>query len=223
MNSMEICRCLNDVITDVEKQNNIIIRARTTSGTLVLIDLYKLKNNPRLEGAEVFKMLFGISDTNPFGRFPMEKDAEGCLTILRELQISSNQWYVFNVFLNTGSVPGYDDYKLGKDYKYKSVSSNIETLQEICTKLGGLPSFDSFRENFYKDEVVEIIFNDPKNPEEDNKNKYQWRRVRATGPSSAVHPLANQGWSCASTITVEEGQCSYLYHNYRRDWNFTNE
>ena len=43
MNTMEICRCLNDVITDVEKQNNIIIRARTTSGTLVLIDLYKLK------------------------------------------------------------------------------------------------------------------------------------------------------------------------------------
>ena len=61
MNSMEICRCLNDVITDVEKQNNIITRARTTSGTLVLIDLYKLKNNPRLEGAEVFKMLFGMS------------------------------------------------------------------------------------------------------------------------------------------------------------------
>ena len=48
MNSMEICRCLNDVITDVEKRNNIIIRARTTSGTLVLIDLYKLKNNPRI-------------------------------------------------------------------------------------------------------------------------------------------------------------------------------
>lgn len=223
MNSMEICRCLNDVITDVEKQNNIIIRARTTSGTLVLIDLYKLKNNPRLEGAEVFKMLFGISDTNPFGRFPMEKDEEGCLTILRDLQITSNQWYIFNVFLHTGSVPGYDDYKLGKDYKYKSVSSNIETLQEICTKLGGLPSFDVFRENFYKDEVVEIIFNDPKNPEEDNKNKYQWRRVRATGPSSAVPPLACQGWSCSSTISVEEGQCSYLYHNYRRDWNFTNE
>jgi len=200
-----------------------MMSSQMSKNKIILFDLYKLKNNPRLEGAEVFKMLFGISDTNPFGRFPMEKDAEGCLTILRELQISSNQWYVFNVFLNTGSVPGYDDYKLGKDYKYKSVSSNIETLQEICTKLGGLPSFDSFRENFYKDEVVEIIFNDPKNPEEDNKNKYQWRRVRATGPSSAVHPLANQGWSCASTITVEEGQCSYLYHNYRRDWNFTNE
>ena len=71
------------------------------------------------------------------------------------------------------------------------MSSNIETLQEICVKFGGLPSFDVFRENFYKDEAEEKIMTDPKNPEEDNKSKYQWRRVRATGPSSAVHPLAN--------------------------------
>ena len=41
---MEICRCLNDIITDVEKQNNIIVRGRTSHGTLVLIDLYKLKS-----------------------------------------------------------------------------------------------------------------------------------------------------------------------------------
>ena len=102
------------------------------------------------------------------------------------------------------------------------MSSNIETLQEICVKFGGLPSFDVFRENFYKDEVVEIIFNDPKNPEEDSKNKYQWRRVRATG-SHLVHPPACQGWSCSSTVTIAEGPCSYSYHNYRRDWNLTNE
>ena len=55
--------------------------------------------------------------------------------ILRDLQVSTSQWYVFNVFLNTGSVPGYDDYKLGKDYKYNSVSCNIETLQEISVSL----------------------------------------------------------------------------------------
>ena len=210
---MEICRCLNDVITDVENQNNIIVRARTCHGTLVLIDLMHLKNNPRLEGAEVFKMLFGISDTNPFGRFPMGKDEEGCITILRDLQISSNQWYIFNVFLNTGSVPGYDDYKLGKDYKYNSVSCNIETLQEICVKFGGLPSFDVFRENFYKGEAEEKTIMDPKCPSEDNKNRYQWRRVRAIGDA---HPLACKGWSCASTVCVN----SSSYHNYRRDWNW---
>ena len=141
---------------------------------------------------------------------------------IKRFTISSNQWYVFNVFLNTGSVPGYDDYKLGKDYKYNSVSSNIETLQEICVKFGGLPSFDVFHENFYKGEAEEKIMIDPKNPEEDNKSKYQWRRVRATGPH-VTHPPACKGWSCTSTITVEEGHCSYSYHNYRRNWDFTNE
>ncbi len=64
---------------------------------------------------------------------------------------------------------------------------------------------------------------DPKNPEEDNKSKYQWQRVRATGTSSAVPPPACQGWSCASTVTVAEGHCSYSYHNYHRNWDFTNE
>ena len=38
---MEICRCLNDLITEVEKQSNLIVRARTSSRTLILIDLYK--------------------------------------------------------------------------------------------------------------------------------------------------------------------------------------
>ena len=136
---MEICRCLNDIIQDVEKQNNIIVRARTCHGTLILIDLMHLKNNPRLDGAEVFKMLFGISDTNPFGRFPMEKDEEGCLTILRDLQITSNQWYIFNVFLNTGSVPGYDDYKLGriavlKEYRGNGIGTKILKHLELIAK-----------------------------------------------------------------------------------------
>ena len=101
----------------------------------MLIDLYKFKNNPRLEGAEVFKMLFGISDNNHIGKFPMGKDEEGCITIIRDLQINSRQWYIFTIFLDTGSVPGYDDYKLGKEYKFHEVSNNIQSLQEICCKL----------------------------------------------------------------------------------------
>ena len=219
---MEICRCLNDVIQDVEKQNNIIVRGRTCHGTLVLIDLYKLKNNPRLEGAEVFKMLFGISDTNPFGKFPMGKDEEGCITILRDLQITSNQWYIFNVFLNTGSVPGYDDYKLGKDYKYNSVSCNIETLQEICVKFGGLPSFDVFRENFYKGESegTTLISNNPMTPEQDKKNLYQWRITDASS-SCSNHPYPHQGWSAAgSDLKKRDTLGPLLIHYYRRDWNW---
>ena len=213
---MEICRCLNDIIENVEKQNNIIVRGRTCHGTLVLIDLYKLKINPRLEGAEVFKMLFGISDTNPFGRFPMGKDEEGCITILRDLQVSTSQWYVFNVFLNTGSVPGYDDYKLGKEYKYNEVSHNIETLQEICVKFGGLPSFDVFRENFYKEENdrATVISHNPMTPEQDIKKLYQWR-IADERSSCSSHPFAREGWSAAGT--VKKG--NLLLHYYHRLWN----
>jgi len=219
---MEICRCLNDAITEVEKRTNLIIRARTSNGNLVLIDLYKLKNNPRLEGAEVFKMLFGICDANSFGKFPMGKDEEGCITIIRDLQINSRQWYIFTIFLEKGIVPGYDDYKLGKDYKYNEVSNNIETLQEICVKFGGLPSFDVFRENFYNGEQevkAKIIAS---TPEKDINRKYQWRTVK-----SAIfcrqHPDSNFGWSFASTAVVKEGNSSVAYHNYRRDWNWSKE
>ena len=214
---MEICRCLNDIIQDVEKQNNIIVRGRTCHGTLVLIDLYKLKINPRLEGAEVFKMLFGISDTNPFGKFPMGKDEEGCITILRDLQVSTSQWYIFKIFLNTGSVPGYDDYKLGKEYKYNEVSHNIEILQEICCKFGGIPSFDVFRENFYKEENdrATVISHNPMTPEQDIKKLYQWR-IADERASSSMHPNPGLGWSAAGT--VRKG--GLLLHYYHRLWNW---
>ena len=213
---MEIYRCFNDLIAEVEKQTNIIVRARTFYGTLILIDLCKLKNNPRLEGAEVFKMLFGIGNVNPFGKFPMGKDEEGCITIIGDLGINSKEWYIFIIFLDTGSVPGYDDYKLGKEYKYNEVSSNIQSLQEICCKFGGVPSFDVFRENFYNRELevkAKIIAS---TPEKDINRKYQWRTVK-----SAIfcrqHPDSNFGWSFASTAVVKEGNSSVAYHNYRRD------
>lgn len=215
---MEICRCLNDIITEVEKRTNLIVRGRTCYGTLILIDLYKLKYNPRLEGAEVFKMLFGISDNNPFGKFPMGKDEEGCITIIRDLQINSRQWYIFTIFLEKGIVPGYDDYKLGKDYKYNEVSNNIETLQEICVKFGGLPSFDVFRENFYNGEQkvkAKIIASTPEN---DINGKYQWRTLKAT-TFVRQHPSADLGWSFASTSIIHGNS----YHNYRRNWYWNKE
>ena len=222
---MEICRCLNDIIIEIEKQTNLIVRARTSHGTLLLIDLYKLKYNPRLEGAEVFKMLFGISDNNHFGKFPMGKDEEGCITIIRDLQINSRQWYIFTIFLEKGIVPGYDDYKLGKDYKYNEVSNNIETLQEICVKFGGLPSFDVFRENFYKGESegTTLIINNPMTPEQDKKNLYQWR-ITDHNSSCSSHPYPHKGWSAAgSEVKKRDTLGPLLIYYYRRDWNWNKE
>lgn len=204
----------------MEKQTNLIVRARASCGTLILLDLYKLNNNPRLEGADVFKMLFGIGDTNPFGKFPLGKDEEGCITIIGELGINSNEWYIFTIFLNTGSVPGYDDYNLGKEYKYNEVSANIQLLQEICCKFGGVPSFDVFRENFYnREHETQII---ESTPEKDMTGKYQWRIIKAD-TFVAQHPMADLGWSCASTSVIKKGSISVAYHNYRRDWDWNKE
>ena len=120
--------------------------------------------------------------------------------------------------MNTGSIPGYDDYKLGKDYKYSEVSNGIETLQEICCKFGGVPSFDLFRENFYKGEAEQKIIIEPKNPEEDLK------LININGEEflphklQSLHPDPNKGWSCASTTVIKEGITSSAYHNYRREW-----
>jgi hypothetical protein len=65
-----------------------ILKLRGNNGGLILIDRHGLKYNPRLEGAEVFKMLFKISDTNPYGDYPMITNKEGYVTLFQELRIS---------------------------------------------------------------------------------------------------------------------------------------
>ena len=109
---MEVYGCLHDMINEKENKNNIdddsmdeselhnqreigseevklpILKLRGNNGGLILIDRHGLKYNPRLEGAEVFKMLFKISDTNPYGDYPMITNKEGYVTLFQELRIS---------------------------------------------------------------------------------------------------------------------------------------
>ena len=96
---MEVYKCLDDIITKIERQEQIILKARLHLGSLAIIDLHKYKYNSRLDGAEVLKMLFGISDSNPFGNFKMEVDENGYITILRELRICQRDWLLFNIFI----------------------------------------------------------------------------------------------------------------------------
>jgi len=103
--------------------------------------------------------------------------------------------------------------KLGKGYKYNEVSSNIQSLQEICCKFGGVPSFDVFRENFYNEEREEKTKIIASTPEKDINGKYQWRTVKTT-TFIGQHPSAALGWSVASTFVIN----SSSYHNYRRNW-----
>lgn len=63
---MEIYHCLNDIITTIEKESEVIGKAIFAYGSFAFIDFNKLKYNPRLEGANVFKMLFNIAEDSPY-------------------------------------------------------------------------------------------------------------------------------------------------------------
>ena len=76
----------------------------------------------------------------------------------------------------------------------------MNILQEVCAKLGGIPSFDLFYENVYKSKEVEKANTDePLNPEADITGKYQWAACR-TGCQTDINNFLcrlslNEGWS----------------------------
>ena len=218
---MEVYKCLDDIITKIERQEQIILKARLHLGSLAIIDLHKYKYNSRLDGAEVFKMLFGISDSNPFGNFKMEVDENGYITILRELRISQRDWLLFNIFIDTGTVPYYDAFLLDKKF-FSVFVANLNTLQEVCAKLGGIPSFDLFYDNVYKSkEVVKANTVEPLNPEADITGKYQWTACRSssqTDINNFINRLSlEDGWSLASIDLTDDIPIHYYYRNWETD------
>ena len=215
---MEVYKCLDDIITKIEMQEQIILKARLHLGSLVIIDLHKYKYNSRLDGAEVFKMLFGISENNPFGNFKMEVDEHGYITILRELRIRQRDWLLFNIFIDTGTVPYYDAFLLDKKF-FSVFVANLNTLQEVCAKLGGIPSFDLFYDNIYKSkEVVKANTVEPLNPESDITGKYQWSACRPICQTDINNFLCrlslNEGWSLASIDLTYDTPVHYYYRNW---------
>ena len=185
-----------------------LIKARDEYGSLIIIDIDELKSNSRLEGAEVFKTLFGINDNSPFGKFPMMKDDNGYITILKELNITQKDWILLKIFLKTGSIPYYEEYKLGKLDLHNVLTENIISLQKTCCKLGGIPYFDIFINDFYNRENKKVKID---TPEKDSQNIYQWKRISI---SYHLQPSADDGWSLSST--TKNG--NQYFHNYWRDW-----
>jgi len=217
---MEVYKCLDDIITKVEKKEKIILKARLFHGALVIIDLHKFKYNSRFDGAEVFKMLFGISEHNPFGNFEIQKDEDGYITLLSDLRISQQDWTLFNIFINTGTVPYYDAYLVDKKF-FNVIVSNLNSLQETCSKLGGIPSFDLFYDNFFSckvKEVVEQAKTEPLTPDEDKEGKYQWVACRSdlqVDIDNFINRLdLNNGWSLASIDLTSETPIHYYYRNW---------
>ena len=213
------------MITILENKSSFI-KARDKYNNLIIIDINKLKYNERINGANIFKMLFGIADNNPYGNFGLEIDEWGYITILKELQISCEDWNLLMMFLNKGKIPNYDCYKARGEY-YTMVNTDLEILNRICDKLGGIPSFDLFYENFHKEgEAAEkkrkgYDVDNPTEPKEDEKKLFQW--AQCTYFHSCDHRQfldihkAGYGWSFIKQVKAI-GNRGYLTAYYRREW-----
>ena len=87
----------------------------------------------------------------------------------------------------------------------------MSELDKICNKLGGIPVFDTFIEDFYESDKNKKNKNFMK-PEEDLDNTYVWMIYRDMGIPSSYNNFIqticppSRGWSCAG----RENQLCYF-------------
>ena len=166
-----------------------------------LVNINAFKNLERLKGARVFNILFGFED-HSFTKKPLEKNAKCAITLLKHLDITYNNWILFTNFIINNRIEGLEEYNKFKDEpRYNGLTHNLSELDKICNKLGGIPVFDTFIEDFYESDKNKKNKNFMK-PEEDLDNTYVWMTYRDNGLSSTYEHFIrticppNRGWSC---------------------------
>ena len=166
-----------------------------------LVNINAFKNLERLKNARVFNILFGFED-HSFTKKPLEKNAKGAITLLKHLDITYNNWILFTNFIINNRIEGLEEYKKYKDEpRYNGLTHNLSELDKICNKLGGIPVFDTFIEDFYESDKNKKNKNFMK-PEEDLDNTYVWMTFRDNGLSSTYEHFIqticppSRGWSC---------------------------
>ena len=172
-----------------------------TSITPKLVNINAFKNLERLKGARVFNILFGFED-HSFTKKPLEKNQKGAITLLKHLDITYNNWILFTNFIINNRIEGLEEYKKYKDEpRYNGLTHNLNELDKICNKLGGIPVFDTFIEDFYESDKNKKNKNFMK-PEEDLDNTYVWMLYRDHGIASTYQNFIqticppSRGWSC---------------------------
>ena len=192
-----------------------LLKALDCEGKLIIINLDELKNNKNLEDSYVFKTLFGINENTEFGKFPMMKDENNNITLLKELDITSKQWCILMNFLRTGLTPYYLSYKNEFENKAEAYY-NLEELSEISIKLGGINTVDKYYKEFYNiNEDIKLKFYNPKNPEEDLLKKYNWLILEnmSTVTYSNFINTHNEstGWSVASSFRPQGSVTTHIW------------
>tara|TARA_B110000908_G_scaffold169674_1_gene227340 strand:+ start:2152 stop:2817 length:666 start_codon:yes stop_codon:yes gene_type:complete len=221
---MEVYHILDNIINKViiNQKNDNIKLAKFINNSISVIDLDKFKNSPRLDNADVFKLLFNISTINSFKKLEMQLE-DGYITLLNELNIIQKDWILFDNFINRGFLPGYYNSKINNLDK---LVISLERLSETCCKLGGIPFFD----NLYHIIMLQINSNyknyNPKTSKEDILNKYEWMIFSSENSSEVSNFIKtllafNRGWTCSHSIIkkTEYDNNNYIYTYYFRKKN----
>jgi len=182
-----------------------------TSISPKLVNINAFKNLERLKNARVFNILFGFED-HSFTKKPLEKNHKGAITLLKHLDITYNNWILFTNFIINNRIEGLEEYNKFKDeLRYNGLTHNLNELDKICNKLGGIPVFDTFIEHFYEEDKTKKNKNFMK-PEQDIDSSYIWMIYNDVGVSSSyTHFIRTvcppeRGWSCVG----REGQVCYF-------------
>ena len=168
-----------------------------------LVNINAFKNLERLKDARVFNILFGFED-HSFTKKPLEKNEKGAITLLKHLDISYSEWILFTNFIINNRVEGLEEYNKFKDKpKYNCLIHNLNELDKISNKLGGIPVFDKFLEDFYEWDKSKIENQNFMKPEQDIDSSYVWMIYNDVGVASYYTHFVQticppeRGWSCS--------------------------
>ncbi len=171
-----------------------------------------IKNLERLKDAREFNILFGFKD-HSFTKKPLEKNVKNAITLLKHLDISYSEWILFTNFIINNRIEGLEEYRKFRDEpRYNCLTHNLNQLDKICNKLGGVPVFDKFLEDFYEWDKIKPENKNFMKPEEDIDSSYLWMIYNDVGVvSSYTHFVrticpSERGWSCVG----REGQVCYF-------------
>jgi len=198
-----------NILNNKKNENNLDL-AIGADKKIIIIDKFFLKNNKYLGNALIFKRLFDINntiETNHFGPIIQIRNDKGHLTILHDLGIKSNDWYLFINFLKNYNVPYLynDNYN---DRKKIKALEHLEKLNEITNRLGGIPSFDNFYSNFIsKKNLNQSKISIPRNPNQDINEEYLWGAVPIEFSDNQLSyektHNAKGGWSACNVETIK--------------------
>lgn len=167
-----------------------------------LVNINAFKNLETLKNARVFNILFGFQE-HSFTKNPLEKNARNAITLLKHLDISYNEWILFTNFIINNRIEGLEEYHKYRDKsRYNNLAHNLNDLDKICNKLGGIPVFDKFIEEFYKEDKNKTENTNFMKPEQDIDNNYIWMIYNDTGSSFDYREFINticspkRGWTC---------------------------